>query len=280
MSESRQTARKVTKRWPLVSGIVAVAVVVAGGALIGLRESNVEFDVDWMRNLSANRSPYWEVPARLMDFLGGGWFGVFAVPIGVAVLLVLAKRRWGAVYFLIASMLSALVVQLLKNLYDRARPEEILVIAVPIGILVLLTVTKRRWGALYFLIASVISAVVVQLLKNLYDRARPEDILVVSDHGSFPSGHTANAATIAVTLGIILGRRWVWFAGVAYTVLMLLSRTYLGAHWLSDTLGGLLVGAGVAVIVWAPFATRLHAERPPRWQPVFSDPSTRSHPEN
>jgi membrane-associated phospholipid phosphatase len=229
MSESRQTAREVTKRWPLVSGIVALAVVVAGGALIGIRESNVEFDVDWMRNLSANRSPFWEVPARLMDFVGGGWFGVFAVPIGIAVLLL---------------------------------------------------VTKRRWGAVYFLLASVLSALVVQLLKNLYDRARPEDILVVSDHGSFPSGHTGNAATIAVTMGIILGRRWVWFAGVAYTVLMLLSRTYLGAHWLSDTLGGLLVGAGVAVIVWAPFAARLHAERPPRGRPVFSTPSTRSDPED
>ncbi len=211
MSESRQTARKVTKRWPLVSGVVALAVVVAGGALIGLRESNVEFDVDWMSNLSENRSPVWEVPALLMNWLGGGWFGVFAVPLGVALLLVLARRRWAAIYFLIASILSAGV---------------------------------------------------VQLLKNLYDRARPEDILVVTDHGSFPSGHVANAATLAVTLGIIVGRTWVWVAGAAYTVLMLLSRTYLGAHWLSDTLGGLLIGAGIAVIVWAPFASRLNRERP------------------
>ena len=229
MSESRQTARKVTRRWPLVSGLVTLAVVVAAGALIGLRESNVEFDADWMQNLSENRSPYWEVPARLMDFLGGGWFAVLVVPIGVTVLLILAKRRWGAAYFLLASILSALV---------------------------------------------------VQLLKNLYDRARPEDILVVADHGSFPSGHVGNAATLAVTLGIILGRKWVWFAGAVYTLLMLLSRTYLGAHWLSDTLGGLLVGAGVAVIVWAPIATRLHAERPSSRRPVFSDPGARSHPEN
>jgi membrane-associated phospholipid phosphatase len=213
MSESPRTARRVTRRWPLVSGILAVVVAAAAGALIGLRESNVEFDVAWMENLSEVRSPFWEVPARLMDFLGGGWFGVFAVPIGVAVLLILAKRRWAAVYFLIASILSA-------------------------GI--------------------------VQLLKNLYDRARPEQILVVTDHGSFPSGHVANAATLAVALGIILGRVWVWFAGAVYTVLMLLSRTYLGAHWLSDTLGGLLVGAGVAVIVWAPFASRLNRERAPR----------------
>jgi membrane-associated phospholipid phosphatase len=210
MTQSPQTARRVTRRWPLISGLVAVAIAAFGGALIGLRASNLELDTDWMSNLSAHRSPYFEVPARLMDFLGGGWFGVFVVPLGIALALFL---------------------------------------------------TRRRWAALYFLIAAVLSAGVVQVLKNLYDRARPEDILVVSDHGSFPSGHVANAATIAVTLGLILGRTWVWVAGAAYTVLMLLSRTYLGAHWLTDTLGGLLIGAGVAVIVWAPFASRLHRER-------------------
>jgi undecaprenyl-diphosphatase len=41
---------------------------------------------------------------------------------------------------------------------------------------------------------------------------------------------------------------------------MAVSRTYLGAHWISDTIGGLLLGAGVAVIVWTPLAYRLAAE--------------------
>jgi undecaprenyl-diphosphatase len=51
---------------------------------------------------------------------------------------------------------------------------------------------------------------------------------------------------------------------------MMLSRTYVGAHWISDTVGGMLVGAGVAVIVWAPFAYRLYREKrqphPPIWK--------------
>jgi undecaprenyl-diphosphatase len=42
---------------------------------------------------------------------------------------------------------------------------------------------------------------------------------------------------------------------------MAVSRTYLGAHWLSDTVGGLLIGAGVAVIVWAPLAYRIAREK-------------------
>ena len=81
------------------------------------------------------------------------------------------------------------------------------------------------------------------------------------ESGSFPSGHVANAATLAALLAIILWRWWVVVAGAVYVVLMALSRTYLGAHWISDTVGGLLIGAGVALIVWAPFANRMLSER-------------------
>ena len=108
-------------------------------------------------------------------------------------------------------------------------------------------------------------------------RPRPTEILVHPDFGSFPSGHSANAALIATTLGIIFWRTWIWITGAVYTVLMMLSRTYLGAHWISDTIGGMLVGVGVAVIIWAPFALRLYRERrlphPPIWVKVDRHPA-------
>ncbi len=177
-----------------------------------LRESPFGFDAVWMEEIVEHRSPWWEIPSRAMDFLGGGWFGVFAVPLGtVAVFLLL----------------------------------------------------RRPWSALYFLLASALSAGLVQVLKSLFSRARPEHMLVTSDFGSFPSGHVANAATVAVALGLIVRRTWVWVAGIIYAVLMALSRTYLGVHWVSDTIGGLLLGTAVAVILWAPFVRRLLSERPP-----------------
>jgi membrane-associated phospholipid phosphatase len=204
-----QTARRVSRRWPIISGATAIVLAVGLGALVALRQSPYGVDAEWLEEVVEHRSPVWDVPAMVMNFLGGGWFGVFVVPVGIAVALLIARKRW---------------------------------------------------SALYFVLASALSAGVVQVLKNVLGRARPEDILVVSDYGSFPSGHVANATTVAVALGFILQRRWVWFAGAAWVLLMLLSRTYLGAHWLSDTLGGILLGAAVAVLLWAPFAQKLERE--------------------
>ena len=113
------------------------------------------------------------------------------------------------------------------------------------------------------------SATVTRVIKVIVVRPRPEDILVTPDFGSFPSGHSANAALLATALGIIFLRTWIWIAGAVYTLLMMLSRTYLGAHWISDTIGGALVGAGVAVIVWAPFAYQLYREHRLPHRPIW-----------
>jgi len=130
----------------------------------------------------------------------------------------------------------------------------IAVFVVPLGGALALFLVGRRWGALYFLAASVASAAFVQLLKHTFGRARPEDILVLSDHGSFPSGHTANAATVAVVVAVLFPAVWARIAGIVWVILMAFSRTYLHAHWLSDTLGGALVGAGTALILAAVFS--------------------------
>jgi membrane-associated phospholipid phosphatase len=215
---ARQAAR-VSRRWPLVSGGMAVLLVAALGAIIAYRENNLpfSFDLAFLGELVEHRSPFWTVPALVMNNVGAGIIGVFVVPVAISLLFLLFRMKW---------------------------------------------------VALYFLISTIVSAALVQLLKRLFDRPRPQDILVTADPGSFPSGHTANAATMAVVLALVLRRVWIWAAGVVYTVIMLLSRTYLGAHWLSDTIGGLVLGSAVAVIVWAPLAHRLLTERERRIGPL------------
>lgn len=76
------------------------------------------------------------------------------------------------------------------------------------------------------------------------ERAHTIDLLPflhVNFVNSFPSGHLAR---VTFLLGIVDGiSPWVALAGVA---LMLLSRVYLGEHWLTDCLGGAALGALVA----------------------------------
>ena len=128
----------------------------------------------------------------------------------------------------------------------------------------------RPWGAGYFLAAAILSTVLVEILKNSFGRMRPGEALVETGFGSYPSGHSARAAMLAVTLGILLPRFWIWILGAAYTVAMMFSRTQLGAHWLTDTVGGALTGAAVAVLGYAVLAPQLDAEgtRPhlPPWR--------------
>ncbi len=217
---TRETAVRIARFWPLASAIGALLLTLAIAAIIVFRQQNKPFgfELEWMEEILENRSPFWTAPAFIFNFLGGGVIAIAVVPVLVIVGLLL----W-----------------------------------------------RRRWAALYFAIAALVSVGVVQLLKHVVGRPRPEDMLVSPDFGSFSSGHSANAALIATALGIVFARAWVWAAGAVYTIAMMLSRTYLGAHWISDTIGGMLVGAGVAVIVWAPFAYLLYREKraqhPPLW---------------
>lgn len=134
------------------------------------------------------------------------------------------------------------------------------ILVVPLGAALAFLLLRRPWSALAFVLASALAAGVCQLLKVAFGRVRPEDILLPLDNGSFPSGHTTNAAAIAVMLGLLLHRAWVWVLGMLYLVAMAFTRTYLGAHWLSDTLGGALLGAGVALLVWCVLLPRLRRE--------------------
>lgn len=134
-------------------------------------------------------------------------------------------------------------------------------VVVPIAGIALLLFLRRPWSAVFFVVALAASALAVQVLKHLFGRARPEEILVTSDYGSFPSGHTANAATLAAVLVVILPRVWTVVAGTVWVLVMAFSRTYLHAHWLSDTLGGALVGVGVALLCAGLMSSLLDRER-------------------
>ncbi len=67
---------------------------------------------------------------------------------------------------------------------------------------------------------------------------------------SYPSGHTARITFLALIAWIFARKRaWAGFAMLGYVVFIGLGRMYLGQHWLSDVLGGALLGSGFGIIV-------------------------------
>jgi undecaprenyl-diphosphatase len=123
-----------------------------------------------------------------------------------------------------------------------------------------LMLAGKRSAAL-FVVASIIGALVLSFtIKAGIERPRPDLV----PHGtpvytaSFPSGHATGAAATYLTLGALLARfqprRWVkiYLLGLAttLTVLIGLSRIYLGVHWPTDVLAGWTLGASWALFCW------------------------------
>jgi undecaprenyl-diphosphatase len=103
-------------------------------------------------------------------------------------------------------------------------------------------------------------AIIVLIIKFTIRRSRPEGqwgaIYRNTDPHSFPSGHAARTALLAV-IALVIGPLWLGLLLVLWALLVSLARVCLGVHFLSDVLAGLLLGilAGVVVLQISPWLT-------------------------
>jgi len=124
---------------------------------------------------------------------------------------------------------------------------------------------RRTWRPLWLLVGAYLGAwVLSETVKDLTHRARPPAAQAIGHWTgyAFPSGHTTKATAVYGMLAVLLaaatphwGRKVaLWTAAALLAGLVGLSQLYLGAHWLTDVLGGLALGAAWLFVLLA--ATR------------------------
>jgi undecaprenyl-diphosphatase len=128
------------------------------------------------------------------------------------------------------------------------------IVTIPLRIaLVGILVFRRRYAAAAaFAIAWATSEVMIEVLKGYFMRGRPSLPLVETVGFSFPSGHATAGAAIGVSIVLAFlrpgHRRRVWIGlALVLAFTMAFSRVYLGAHWLSDVVTGVLLGSACAI---------------------------------
>jgi undecaprenyl-diphosphatase len=129
-----------------------------------------------------------------------------------------------------------------------------------LSVVIYLFLIKRVATALFVFAAIAGGQVLASLLKFGIERPRPELVshLVTVHTPSFPSGHAMMSAVTYLTLGALAARFlpgrvtkvYVVCLAVVTTLLVGISRIYLGVHWPSDVLGGWCAGFAWAMLCW------------------------------
>jgi len=95
-----------------------------------------------------------------------------------------------------------------------------------------------------------------QVFKFLFARPRPcytlTDLRMIVGCGGtfgFPSNHATNAMTMAVFTFLVFRKGWT-LIGFGIAILVSFSRVYLGVHYPSDVLGGMVLGTAIAALIF------------------------------
>ena len=117
----------------------------------------------------------------------------------------------------------------------------------------------RFFNAGFFILLSmIVSGIVINVIKPLLGRLRPEVLFNDGFYGftpfnwdfplnSFPSGHTQTIWSLAVAL-ILVHRRYDAFY-ILVALMVAFSRVVVHVHYLSDVIGGAFIGAATAILL-------------------------------
>ncbi|WP_447648999.1 bifunctional DedA family/phosphatase PAP2 family protein [Pseudomonas abietaniphila] len=117
------------------------------------------------------------------------------------------------------------------------------------AVLLIILVVTRQWRHAIFACATTLGAAIInQSMKHTFARARPEVLAEPLTTYSMPSGHASASFALFMTLAVLAGRgqpvrlRLTWLGlGAIPAASICVSRVYLGVHWPTDVLAGMLL---------------------------------------
>ncbi len=123
-------------------------------------------------------------------------------------------------------------------------------------VVTLLILYKYKIEALFFALTMIMSGVTNPILKNIFDRERPTLLRLIDISGfSFPSGHAMGATAFFGSLMFVAHRilkgkskAFVISASALFIILISSSRVYLGVHYPTDIIAG-IVGGVICILL-------------------------------
>ena len=138
---------------------------------------------------------------------------------------------------------------------------------------------------IFFILVFVVSdQVSSSIFKPMFERFRPthhpdfmNDVVFLNDYKGgrfgFISGHATNSFGLAVFLSLLFKYRWITVISLFWATLNSYTRIYLGVHFISDIIAGMIVGSLLAVILYLIFSLVrkpiLKTEPLDKYQPIY-----------